>query len=390
MPIHISKSLASKLPEDERDDVEAVLWEKSKGYCHLCDAPLLRATEMIEADHDVPEAEGGATEVANLNLAHSECNRAKRNAKTVPIRPYLRLKAHLRNHGQRLKYDKLLGHYGIEPKPCVMARIDTDRVRFELPDGSNPEVEVHAEENAAGSFEYVFIRLPRAAIYNDNDVQPRTIRDSHVWSIYSDLQHNPLHEPPSCRLEPAGTMHRILMFDGQHKTVANWMMGRESVVAKVYLGLSREQATQLVNSIQSRIPKLPLSPFELAAKMEQEWRAKLDEYEHAVGADEASEAGFFKWLPQNERARARAAFREALIQTQLDNPDLRLRQLVRSPGDPARPDGLGINEATVKNKILARMVNFDPLAMKGDAFVAYRSVETKNIEFLLNAFAMPR
>ncbi len=388
MPIQISKSLISKLPASEQPEIETRLWEKSGGFCFLCDEPLVRTLESIEADHDVPEDQDGETTIANLNLAHAECNRAKRNAKTVPIRPYLRLKAYIRKTGPRQKYDGFLTHFDIEPKPSIVARDEAGIADFELPDGKSRRVAIYQETNGAGSFEYSFVELPRAAIFNDNDVQPRPIKDTHAWLIYSDLQRNPLHEPPSCRLEPAEVdpYVRILMFDGQHKTVANWMMGRESVVAKVYLDLDKDQATKLVNSIQSRIPKLPLSPFELAAKMEQEWRARLDEYEQHVGSEEASEAGFFKWLQADERARGKAAFKEALLQSQLSNPDLRISSLVRTAGAKAPANGLFITETTLKGRVLGRLLQFQPLSLKGEEFGAYRAVETENIALLLNAF----
>ena len=116
--------------------------------------------------------------------------------------------------------------------------------------------------------------MPQVAIFSDQAVQPRTIRDTHVWAIYSDIMKNPLHEPPSLRIEPQGTSGKVslLMFDGQHKTVANWLMGRDTVVAKIYLNLEEVQAIELVNSIQAKIKKLPLSAFELAAKMSDEWQ----------------------------------------------------------------------------------------------------------------------
>ena len=69
------------------------------------------------------------------------------------------------------------------------------------------------------------------------------------------------------------------MFDGQHKTVANWLMGRDTVVAKIYLNLEEVQAIELVNSIQAKIKKLPLSAFELAAKMSDEWQTHWQRYE---------------------------------------------------------------------------------------------------------------
>jgi hypothetical protein len=121
--------------------------------------------------------------------------------------------------------------------------------------------------------------------------------------------------------------------------------------------------------------------------MEEEWRDRLEEYENAVGAEEASEAGFFKWMPQIDRNRGKAAFKEAMIQSQLDTPDLAIREYVKRAGDKSRADGLSLNEATLKNKVLGRLVRMDPLDAKGESFAAYRAVETENILFLLNTLA---
>jgi hypothetical protein len=386
MPIKISKTLIDALPSEDRVEAEGRLKEKSKGHCHLCLEPFNWATDSIEADHDDPDAEGGQTTIANLNLAHVECNRSKRNHKTVDVRPYLRLKAFLRHHGPLLKYDGIQPHFGINPVPTVVER-DGSTLTLHLPDAPAGGVNsrIYSETNRAGTFEYVYVELPRRAIFNDDKVQPRAIKEGHVWKIFSDLQQNPLNEPPSARLDATKGTAKILMFDGQHKTVATWMMNRPSVVAKVYLDLSEKQARKLVNSVQSGIPKLPLSPFELAAKMEEEWQDRLGEYEEAVGSDEASEAGFFKWLPVIDRTRAKSAFREAIVQGQLSNQDLAMRDFVRRTGEKARADGLAINEATLKNKILIRLLRIEPLDLKGEAMAAYRTLEQENVAFLLNS-----
>ena len=215
------------------------LWAKSAGVCFLCEDPLNRASEDIEADHDTPEAEGGDTSVENLNLAHVACNRAKRNAKTIPIKPYLTPLAYARRVRGRPKYDGFLDHFGIKPKKVVVTR-DEGVARFELPDGQIQSVQVISESNSSGERYYAFLALPRNAIFNDDAVQPRPLRTDHAWSIYADLQYNALHEPMSRRLEHTndGKPVKLLMFDGQHKTVANWMMGREYVTAKIYLNLS--------------------------------------------------------------------------------------------------------------------------------------------------------
>ncbi|WP_159802738.1 HNH endonuclease [Arthrobacter zhaoguopingii] len=383
MPIEISKTLVKKLPVEEQGNVEKALWDKSGGVCWLCEEPLNRSSDDIHTDHDVPESEGGATTLANLNLAHSACNKAKRNAKTVPIRPYLKLVAFSKKNGGRLKYDGFLKHFDIAPQEIVLSR-NGDSASFELPDGTKRTVPIYSESNGTGVHEYVFLPLPRNAIFNDDACQPRVVRTDHAWSIYSDMQRNVLHEPPSCRLEEYRLDQpiRLLLFDGQHKTIASWMMGREEVASKVYLNMNAAKANELVNSIQAKIKKLPLSPFELAGKMADEWENKFSEYEVAVGANEVSEDGFIKWLPQTDRARGKSALQSALIQNLLTSPDLRITSHVKSAGGAGQP--FGFTEQQLKSKVLERLLSKDPLALKGEAAQRARDIEATNIVTLLN------
>lgn len=382
--------MKSKLPQSEQDGVEDLLWAKSNGTCFLCESALNRAADDIEADHNVPESEGGDTSIKNLNLAHVACNRAKRNAKSVPIKPYLKLVAYGKK--QRLKYDGYLEHFDIAPKPVVISR-STTTVRFEFPadgEGAIVEVPVFSEENPTGTFDYAFVQLPRDAIFNDDSCQPRAIRLEHSWAIYSDLQRNVLHEPPSLRTETAigpsadGTTVRLLMFDGQHKTVSSWMLGRKRVTAKVYLNLNTAQANELVNSIQAKIKKLPLSPLELTGKMSDEWENKFHEYEDEVGSVAVSESGFLRWLGTTERTRGKQALQAALVQNTLSNEDLRITNYVKKPGSKAP---VQITEQQLKSKLLEKLLILEACTETGEDAQTLRDREAANVVTCLNMFS---
>lgn len=377
----MSKSMKSKLPDNERADAEDLLWAKSGGYCFLCELKLNRAADDLEADHDIPESQGGATAISNLNLAHVACNRAKRNAKTVPVKPYLKLAAFAQK--RRLKYDGFQEHFGIEPKPVVLSR-DGDSATFELPDGTTTTVPVYSESTSTGYYEYAFLQLPRNAIFNDDACQPRALRLEHAWAIYSDLQRNVLHEPPSCRAETEdlGKPVRLLMFDGQHKTIATWMLDRQEVTAKVYLNLSSVRANELVNSIQAKIKKLPLSPFELAGKMSDEWEHKFYEYEQATGSNAVSEQGFLAWVPSTEKSRAKQALQSALVQNVLSSEDLRIAAHVKRPGVPSGQ--VVITEQQLKSKLIEKLLIMDALSDIGDDAQARRDAEAANVIACLN------
>jgi len=207
---------------------------------------------------------------------------------------------------------------------------------------------------------------------------------AQVWAIYSDLQSNPLHEPPSARVIDAGKgLSQIALFDGQHKTIASWMSGFEAVTVKIYLDLSKSEANFLVNSIQAKIKKLPLSPFELSAKLSDEWLSRLEDYQAKVDPDEASEAGFIHFVDSADRSRAKSAFEAALMRALISAPELTLTKYVALAGQPKTPDAL-LTETQFNNKVLKRLLHTAPLTEAGELGEELRGRERDNIIRALN------
>lgn len=385
MGFRVSPKLLSELPASDRDrkELEKKLWGKTGGLCFLCEELINRAADDYEADHDKPDTEGGATVVANLNLAHSSCNRIKKAAGSRHIRPYIKFLRYLEKIKHRIKYDGTFEFFKISPAETDV-EIGSKTVKFSFADNTTTEAPILREKNEAAEYEFVYVEVPRVALYNDDECQPRVIKKEQVAAIYGDIRRNPLHEPPSVRLSnPDGGMCKLLMFDGQHKTVSAWLADRERIVVKVYLNLSAEAAIELVVSIQAKIKKLPLTPFELASKMSEEWEDKIAAYQESVGDENASEAGFIKWLPADDRTRAKQAFRSALVQQLLRDPDLRIAYYAKGAQDKPVVE---LTEQSIRTKVLEKLIYTDPLPDTGEERAAIRDREAENIKRVLNHF----
>jgi hypothetical protein len=384
----ISKQLIKKLPKAEQDEVEKIVnaySAKQNGCCALCDGTLDRINDDLALDHIVPEDDGGPTTLANLQLTHASCNFAKRNSATGDVRPYLRIKRFILDNGGRLSYDGVLPHFGIEPKESTLTVRPDGLLEAHLPsnDGSAQAAQtapIYSEEVSPGvEVKYAYLALPRAAIFNDEAVQPRTVKVDHLNRIFIDLHKNPLHEPPSCRAEVSEGTSQILMFDGQHKTIASWMRGREWVVVKLYLDFPTESAIRLVNSIQAKIKKLSLSAFELAGKMSDEYKNQVSEYEASLDEDEeASEQGFIDWIDSEDRARARSALEAAIYQSVIDSNDLSLVQFV------GKGKGFFLTETTMRNKVVKPLLYAKPLKEPQSKASKIRDVEASTAIRMIN------
>ncbi|MDH2375010.1 HNH endonuclease signature motif containing protein [Cobetia sp. 3AK] len=385
MPIKISSKMKKMLPEAQRDGIEDFLWIKSGGVCFLCADTLNKSSDSIEADHDVPESNGGKTDRDNLNLVHVKCNRFKRNNPSITVRPYLRFHAFLEASRFDVQYEKAQEFFNIKPVEVDYEIKKDNIISFHLP-GTIKEINIYNEKVGKENIEFIFIEVPREVIWNDSECQPRNIKSKQILSIYSDILTNPLHEPPGCRLKETSNGYKILMFDGQHKTVASWLAGRDRIAIKIYLNFSKNQAIRLVNSVQSRIKKLPLSSFELASKFEEEWSSRYESYISNVGEEDSSELGFLDWIEKDEKKRAKSALEAALIKSVIENPDLAIKEYIESTGESNKDIPL-IKETSFQNKVVKKLINLKPREEKGEDGKIIRQRELSYIINIINSFA---
>jgi 5-methylcytosine-specific restriction endonuclease McrA len=63
------------------------LFERDRGYCHICRLPVPRA--QASKEHVVPVSKGGTSAPGNTKLAHKRCN-SRKGARVGPKRKGLR------------------------------------------------------------------------------------------------------------------------------------------------------------------------------------------------------------------------------------------------------------------------------------------------------------
>ena len=100
-----------------------------------------------------------------------------------------------------VKYDGVLEHFSVTPQQtkCILK---DETVSLVFPDTTDVlEVPIYQDIHGGIVYVYSFARIPRSAIYNDADIQPRNIDLNHVRSIYLDILSNSLHEPPNVRID---------------------------------------------------------------------------------------------------------------------------------------------------------------------------------------------
>jgi hypothetical protein len=398
MGINISRKIINEIIDDnERNNIEDLLIQKAAGKCFLCSSELDSQSQEIEADHDIPVAQGGDTTLENLNLAHTECNRFKRANPTIHVKKFLPLKKFIEINNDANFEIVSITFFKITPKAITVRESGLKKISITCGTTTFVDIPIYEEvvPNRNKTIEYCFIQVPVYMVFND-DVQPRPIKPNHVFNLFQDLHINPLHEPASARLEKMeyNQPNKLLMFDGQHKAVAKLLIESEhpnynnvKIDLKLYLNLTRQEATHLVNSIQSKIIKLGLTKSEFARKMGSEFENDFNKYEHKCLSNNIAptEIGFINDAPAELRKRRK----EALIQT-------RLKQLIY-PNDPlestlkifsltqSSDPNLTIKETTLFTKVLQKLLCITPLSSEIDIDDKVRSTERINIRLVLDA-----
>jgi hypothetical protein len=394
--IQISSSLKAKISDSNfKENIEDMLRQKSGGKCFLCNKEFNFASDLIHADHDIPDSHGGPTDYDNLNLAHEICNKFKRDNPSLQAKKFLPFRSFLEIN-TFAKFNDVADHYfKIQSKPVVTMMKGSDAVQIQFPNGTQTrDLTIYEEVKPNGrKYRYVFTQVPVETIFND-DVQPRAMKQAHVFKIFQDLHVNPLHEPSSVRLESDlvdGGTNKFLMFDGQHKTVAKMLVsegGNSLIDLKIYLNLSQADANALVNTIQAKIIKLGLTKSEFAAKMGDEFKNEFDNYVEYCNSNgkEITEEGFINFTDRAKQAHNKKTLMQARINDVIKQEVFDFRILNTVEGVSILKDKKSIiKEATFINKLIDPLLYSKPLKTPINNDES-RILERENIKLILNLF----
>lgn len=379
--LKFSKTMAGKLPPAEKSDQPASLqklWDKALGKCSLCDFPLPSDEKSIEIDHILPEADGGPTEVSNLQLTHKSCNRSKRSLPNNVAIPIIKLQAWCKTKSNP-SFDDVLNRYNIAPKNVEIS-IDKDIPTLKFDSGDVVGSQIHTDPTSG--VKYFFAEVPVDYIHNDVDVQPRMVQHTHVRKIMMSLSKGPLHEPSNVRAQKvSGDVYKLLQFDGQHKATAQIAMNRKTVQMKVYMEISVATANDLVITIQKDVKKKALSQSDTMAKLNDVMGELLDNYVVAKGQIR-TEKGFIESLPNAKQTDTKNLLINNLIGLIANNDTNKLFEYYQPPYDKKTDP---VKDSIVMTRIIKPLIEKDMLETDMDDVSVYmRDEERNNIIWILD------
>jgi hypothetical protein len=247
----IEVSLFHSLSKEKKEEVLERLSKFQDGKCFLCEESLGTVIlESLEVDHIIPLAEGGRDDESNWALLHKECNRKKGTKPLLLARNLHRFEKDKRKFEENFKLGKVLEVFRGTDGDYLKIKFLSEN-RAEILYKNEKEVEIKEQipvyDDPSGSgFTSIFVTLPIKYVFHDAELNPRPVSEKDANLIEEFYYKNPQLHVCLCRIEEMGEEGgykkvKVLLFDGQHKAVAQLYNGKKCLPLRIFLKYDKER-----------------------------------------------------------------------------------------------------------------------------------------------------
>ena len=211
-----------------------------QGKCFICEQPidLLLHKDTIDVDHVIPLKTGGKDDPSNFAITHLSCNRSKQAANLEVARILQRfsaLKESIADENRSPNLGDILkqadgGHAQLSFK------LDANHLSYtlsEIKDNQIHQVPIYTDK--LSGFQYFFAQLPIDYFAHDDRINPRAIGSNISKLVEEFYQKRPQLHVPLAWMASEGGKSAIHIFDGQHKSAAQIMLGVRELPVRVFI-----------------------------------------------------------------------------------------------------------------------------------------------------------
>ena len=385
------KSKIDELSEQERKKLIQKLWELQGEVCFLCGDKINLEADKVNIDHIQPLADGGPDEESNWALMHEECNNKKRAQNLELARTKMRFDKIKEKYGGAVTTAQILQEFG-GSKQEVFAKIEGTNIliRFDNQDHTYSII----TDPSNDSYKCFFALLPIKVLYHDSELNPRKIIDIEKL-IDEFFRKNPQLHVALCRMHfntENGSVSKILLFDGQHKTAAQVVLGRNTILCRVFINPDKDNLKEVNRRAHKELRQIEFFRSVLDTLGQDIFSVKFREYLENPATKPKSEIGFIESIKPEKRAemeRNLSHYLKARIRDFKD-PENKFFRFVEM--EKARSRILPISYDSVEKTFFRWFINIAPCDLEIDKIeeegkTYVRETEAKNLVKLMNLFA---
>lgn len=295
-----SKYLNS-LSKDDRVSLEQKLWNIQNGECFICRNKILLGQTEVDIDHVIPLQSSGKDSEDNFALTHSSCNRSKSDANLDIARAIYRLR-NLQDVVSKSEHrDSNLGDVlKLEGGSLYSFRYQQSEnsitYSFDDINETSTQTAMVFTDRLSGE-KTCFIEVPIQYLFHDKEINPRGINSSIVGLVKEFYKGNPQLHTTLARINDG----KICIFDGQHKAVAQLLLGAKRLLIRIFLQPNAERLRETNKNAGSTLRQIAFDKGILMQLNNMQYKEKIKLYQssHKLAEDdfsfsEVQMADFFK------------------------------------------------------------------------------------------------
>ncbi len=203
--------------------------------CYICGDAIDLELHNTNIDHIIPLANRGKDSEDNFALTHESCNKSKQDANLDTARVLHKLKIlqdkTSEQEGKAASLKHVLQSFGGSLYDFKY-KIENNSIRYSFSDiGDNTIIKVPLFEDNLSKEKTCFIEVPTEYIHHDEIINPRGINNSISKLIKEFEKGNPQLHLTIARINDG----KIMVFDGQHKAVAQILLGSKKLSLRLFL-----------------------------------------------------------------------------------------------------------------------------------------------------------
>lgn len=379
------------------NELRESLLEAQNGACFICDLPvdLKLHAGAIDVDHIHPLNQGGKDEPSNFALTHASCNRSKQATDLEVARSLARFSqlsarvetatGHKPNLGDLLEENKGARH-------ALTFKIDDSVIRFsESEIGDNRIREHEILTDRLSGERYFFAVLPIEYLHHDEMVNPRNLGNSLAALVKEFHQGNPQLHIALAWLSASASGSEVRIFDGQHKSAAQLVLGVRELPVRVFVNPDYERILSANVRAGTTLRQVAFDKSTQRRLGSSQFGERVAQYQrdHGLteGADSFSEAqvaSYFKGQQTQIKGWAVDTVRNSVT----TSPENRLMSFVELAG---KSTDNPLSYSTLSKTVLSRFIYAGlldtPLGYRSDEDLNPRDLEVGQLIRLMNLIA---
>ena len=239
-----SKYLASLQP-DEYDGLTQKLMKIQSNTCFICQEKIDLDLHETNIDHIIPLTNKGKDAEENFAVTHASCNKSKQDydlriARVLATLKKIQKDVSEKDNTKSASLEDVLKYFG-GSKYEFKYKIEDNKLSYSFPD-LNDNTIYYSEifEDILSKERTVFLNIPIEYLFHDRLINPRGINNSISLLVKEFYKGNPQLHISLARVKDG----KIIVFDGQHKAVAQILLSNKKLLLRLFLNPDIDRLTE--------------------------------------------------------------------------------------------------------------------------------------------------